>query len=465
MNKVYTRINWENYPSTKTELDAGNLNTIDYAVNEMDNRIIEQDTSKANKTELSNLIKDWNMDESTGIITITKYNGSTIMFDLNIEKIPVSFSLSDDGILTMETDDGTKFTANIEAMIPILTFNESDDIAVSVEGTGINKTYTFSLKNGAVTEEKLHPNYLANIKVEVANANAYSQAASNAATTSQSWAVGGTDSRENEDSNNAKYWAEQARTASGVGIASTSTAGKVLATSDVKVDSTGAMSIGTEFTVPEGLTNLVSGSDWNVILGQLAKLVGDYMDTISTLDSNMWLQLTTQPESNYTSILAIVKAVPNDKNRVYSIKSTFTDYPPIMTAMGYTVYPVIKITSKGSVRYIELIACDANGRTKIIKGYTTIESSTIVWQEEDNICNALHLQATNSADSLSVFTAKVPDKYKNVSSLMYAISQIIGNWGTWSVCNTDVSNGVIKIATNYTGSDVFSPWFSILLFY
>lgn len=278
MNKVYTRINWENYPSTKTELDAENLNTIDYAVNEMDNRIIEQDTSKANKTELSNLIKDWNMDESTGIITITKYNGSTIMFDLNIEKIPVSFSLSDDGILTMETDDGTKFTANIEAMIPILTFNESDDIAVSVEGTGINKTYTFSLKNGAVTEEKLHPNYLANIKVEVANANAYSQTASNAATTSQSWAVGGTDSRENEDSNNAKYWAEQARTASGVGIASTSTAGKVLATNDVKVDSTGAMSIGTEFTVPEGLTNLVSGSDWNVILGQLAKLVGDYID-------------------------------------------------------------------------------------------------------------------------------------------------------------------------------------------
>ncbi len=192
---------------------------------------------------------------------------------------------------------------------------------------------------------------------------------------------------------------------------------------------------------------------------------GSITGAISTLDSNMWLQLTTQPESNYTSILAIVKAVPNDKNRVYSIKSTFTDYPPIMTAMGYTVYPVIKITSKGSVRYIELIACDASGRTKIIKGYTTIESSTIVWQEEDNICNALHLQATNSADSLSVFTAKVPDKYKNVSSLMYAISQIIGNWGTWSVCNTDVSNGVIRIATNYTGSDVFSPWFSILLFY
>lgn len=278
MNKVYTPINWENYPSTKTELDAENLNTIDYAVNEMDNRIIEQDTSKANKTELSNLIKDWNMDESTGIITITKHNGSTIMFDLNIEKIPVSFSLSDDGILTMETDDGTKFTTNIGAMIPILTFNESDDIAVSVEGTGINKTYTFSLKNGAVTEEKLHPNYLANIKVEVANANAYSQAASNAAITSQSWAVGGTDSRENEDSNNAKYWAEQARTASGVGIASTSTAGKVLATNDVNVDSTGAMSIGTDFAVPEGLTNLVSGSDWNIILGQLAKLVEDYID-------------------------------------------------------------------------------------------------------------------------------------------------------------------------------------------
>lgn len=192
---------------------------------------------------------------------------------------------------------------------------------------------------------------------------------------------------------------------------------------------------------------------------------GTVSSAISTLNSNLGLQLSTQFESNYTSILAMVKAVPNDKNRVYSIKSTFTDYPPIMTAMGYTAHPVIKITSKDLVRYIELIACDANGRTKIIKGYTTAESSTIVWQEDDNICNALHLQATNTADSLSMFTVKIPDKYKNVSSLMYAISQVIGNWGTWSVCNTDISNGVIRIATNYTGSDIFSPWFSILLFY
>ena len=327
MNKVYTRINWENYPSTKTELDAENLNTIDYAVNEMDNRIIEQDTSKANKTELSNLIKDWNMDESTGIITITKYNGSTIMFDLNIEKIPVSFSLSDDGILTMETDDGTKFTANIGAMIPILTFNESDDIAVSVEGTGINKTYTFSLKNGAVTEEKLHPNYLANIKVEVANANAYSQAASNAATMSQSWAVGGTDSRENEDSNNAKYWAEQARTASGIGIASTSTAGKVLATGDVKVDSTGAMSIGTEFTVPEGLTNLVSGSDWNVILGQLAKLVEGYIDDKLTGFSTAG-DVVAKSADNPISMAGLKESVTSisDRSEIQVLSDTYGVY-------------------------------------------------------------------------------------------------------------------------------------------
>lgn len=459
MNKVYTRINWEDYPSTKTELDAENLNTIDYAVNEMDNRIIEQDTSKANKTELSNLIKDWNMDESTGIITITKYNGSTIMFDLNIEKIPVSFSLSDDGILTMETDDGTKFTANIGAMIPILTFNESDDIAVSVEGTGINKTYTFSLKNGAVTEEKLHPNYLANIKVEVANANAYSQTASNAATTSQSWAVGGTDSRENEDSNNAKYWAEQAKTASGVGIASTSTAGKVLATNDVKVDSTGAMFIGTEFTVPEGLTNLVSGSDWNVILGQLAKLVGDYMDTISTLDSNMWLQLTTHGTS-YTSILSIVQNIPDSKDRIYAINSTFTDYPPILKNLGYTTYPVVRVTSTGAVRFVEVIACNSSGKTKVAKGFTTTAMSSIVWQLENNILGLSVITATNSAANPSGFTCPVPAEWRGITNL-YIMATVGYGWGNIVVTNAGVTNGVITINTTHTGS-VVSPTFYVL---
>lgn len=214
MNKIYTRINWENYPSEATALNETNLNKMDFALDEVDNRLIEQDTTKLSKTDASNDVVNWTMDEETGVITVTRRSGEQILFDLNIEKIPVSFSLSDDGILTMVTDDGTTFTANIGAMIPILTFNDSDEIAVSVSGTGINKTYSFSVKDNSITENKLQPNFLADIKVQSASASLSASNAETNATKSQSYAVGGTGTRgENEDTDNAKYYNEQAQKA------------------------------------------------------------------------------------------------------------------------------------------------------------------------------------------------------------------------------------------------------------
>lgn len=40
MLKVYSRINWDNYPNTNTPLGAVNLNYMDYAIDEIDNRVI-----------------------------------------------------------------------------------------------------------------------------------------------------------------------------------------------------------------------------------------------------------------------------------------------------------------------------------------------------------------------------------------------------------------------------------------
>lgn len=181
MVKVYKRIYWENYPNDTTPVNEQNLNRIDGALDSVDDRIIQQDVIKLSKIEASRDLVDWTMDEKTGIITITRRNGEKILFDLNIEKIPVSFALSDDGILTMTTDDGTMFTANIGAMIPVLTFENSDTIIVSVSGTGINKTYSFGIKDGSVTDEKLRPDYLADIKLESAKAEASALAAEKSA--------------------------------------------------------------------------------------------------------------------------------------------------------------------------------------------------------------------------------------------------------------------------------------------
>lgn len=43
MQKAYNRINWANYPSEETPLNETNLNKMDAALDELDNRIIEQE--------------------------------------------------------------------------------------------------------------------------------------------------------------------------------------------------------------------------------------------------------------------------------------------------------------------------------------------------------------------------------------------------------------------------------------
>lgn len=180
MVEIYTRIDWVNKKDGQTTpLGATNLNKMDAAISEMDKRIVELDAVKADKFTVNTMLADCEYDEETGIVKLTRKNGEQIIFDLNIEKIPVAFALSESGVLTMTTEDGTEWTADIGAMIPVLTFNNSDTVNVIVTGSGKNKTYSFEVKDGSITEDKLRPNYLAEIKVESGKA---ATSATNAAT-------------------------------------------------------------------------------------------------------------------------------------------------------------------------------------------------------------------------------------------------------------------------------------------
>lgn len=74
-------------------------------------------------------------------------------------------------------------------------------------------TWAFELQVAAVPgydapEATVYYNALSE---QVAQALANAQAAASSATLAESWAVGGTDTREGEDTNNSRYWAEQAQ--------------------------------------------------------------------------------------------------------------------------------------------------------------------------------------------------------------------------------------------------------------
>ena len=120
--KKYIRINWKNRPSTATALGATNLNHMDVFLNDVDNALIEMDSGKLNVETANSMIASITFDKDKGLMTVRELNGTTYTYDWNVEKIPVSFSLSEDGILTMTTQDGTQFTANIADLIKDLNW-------------------------------------------------------------------------------------------------------------------------------------------------------------------------------------------------------------------------------------------------------------------------------------------------------------------------------------------------------
>lgn len=243
MNKTYGRINWENYPSDETPLNESNLNKIDVATDEIDNRVITLDTTKATKEEVSTLVQDVTFEEKTGIITITKKNGSKITIDTQMEKIAVNFSYNAETqqiILTLI--DGTKQYIDLTALITQYEFLDSDTVAFSIDSAG---KVSAIVKEASIQEKHLQPNYLADIKVEVAKAQASQSAAaksesnakasetaaatseSNAAasaTKAQSYATGGTNSRTGEDTDNAKYYSQQSAQSQSAAATSADTA-------------------------------------------------------------------------------------------------------------------------------------------------------------------------------------------------------------------------------------------------
>lgn len=168
MNKAYSRINWENYPSDATPLNEANLNKLDSATDTIDDRVITLDTTKATKTEVAKLVADVTFEESTGIITVMKKNGSKITIDTQMEKIAINFDYNPTTQQIMLTlIDGTKQYIDLSALITQYEFLDSDTVAFTV---GTDGKVSAIVKDGSIEEKHLEPNYLARIKVEAAKA-------------------------------------------------------------------------------------------------------------------------------------------------------------------------------------------------------------------------------------------------------------------------------------------------------
>ena len=174
MQKIYSRINWENFPSEKTAVNESNLNKMDLAIDNLDDRVVAMDASKVDLTRANELVKEILWDESNGTLTVIKMNGSRAVIDTKLEKLAVNFTYNPQTQqLVITLDDGTVQNVDLSSLITEYEFLDSDTIAFEITDGKVKAI----VKNGSITEDKLQPNFLSDVKVEVAKAQASATAA------------------------------------------------------------------------------------------------------------------------------------------------------------------------------------------------------------------------------------------------------------------------------------------------
>ena len=122
---------------------------------EIDNRYTKGQTdalvgAKADTTTVNNLVKSITFNSDNGVFTITTQGGAVTTIDTLLEKVPASFSLTNNQlVLTLE--DGTKQTADLSAFIDTYTFQSGGTVVFSQTG----KNITAEVKDGSLALSKL----------------------------------------------------------------------------------------------------------------------------------------------------------------------------------------------------------------------------------------------------------------------------------------------------------------------
>ncbi len=174
MQKIYIREYWENFPSEKTAVDAIRLNNMEAGIDNLDDRVVAMDASKVDLVKANELVKEILWDESKGTLTVVKMNGSKAVIDTKLEKLAVNFKYNPQTQqLVITLDDGTVQNVDLSSLITEYEFLNSDTIAFEIAGGKVKAI----VKNGSITEDKLQPNFLADIKVESAKAVASAKSA------------------------------------------------------------------------------------------------------------------------------------------------------------------------------------------------------------------------------------------------------------------------------------------------
>lgn len=200
LSKYYYPFTWRNKPSIESPINEVHLNHIEDGINEMDNRILILAQDKADVSDLANVFVNFEMNDTTGVMSFIRFDGTRVTHDSAVEKIALNCYLEDDNFV-LELADGTKQKVSLSKFIDAYTFSSTDRIRFTVNGKNISA----DIPDGKITLSKLEPTIMSTIRQYTLDAQTAKGVAEQAASTAQSWAIGGIGFEEN----NAKYYKEQ----------------------------------------------------------------------------------------------------------------------------------------------------------------------------------------------------------------------------------------------------------------
>ena len=236
MNKAHENINWVDYPLVDTPLASVNLNKMDRSIDTIDDRVIALDSTKADAVDVLTSVVNAVLDENTGVITLTRNNGTTITLQTNLNRLATNLRYDSDPtsehyqqlILTYNTDPVSYGYVDLSALITQYEFTDSSIIHFAITSGVISAT----IIDGSITAEKLQPNFLADCQTAKAQAESAETGAGASALVSEGWAKGTQNgiqvtSQSPYYHNNAEWFKDQAQSISG---------GSLAGLSDVELD-------------------------------------------------------------------------------------------------------------------------------------------------------------------------------------------------------------------------------------
>ena len=122
---------------------------LDNVVSDINNRYTKNEVDASIGSNTNSLIANAEYNESTGVFTFTRKDGSSVVIDTVIEKVPASMALVNepDGSvsLVITNQDGSTTKTNVTSLIEDTVINSSDTVNATYVTDAVKKVTTYNL--------------------------------------------------------------------------------------------------------------------------------------------------------------------------------------------------------------------------------------------------------------------------------------------------------------------------------